>query len=307
MGIAFRLWRWTGLVGLALLPLAAAAADCRPVPAEPARAAAVRDFGRGLLWRIDSPNRAPSFLFGTFHSSDPRITDLPCPVQQAFEGSASFTMEVILNGPGLVSMAQAMFFNDGTTLREVLGDTLYRQTLEAAGVDDAAAAGFRRKKPWAVLMELSTPTENYGLFLDMAMQFRAILRDKPTYGLETMDEQIAVFNGLSLADQVVLLRDALRTRDQQDDAVEELAQAYLARDLDALVAISEKHGSIDPQVQARLMERLLVARNRNMAERMRVRLAEGNAFVAVGALHLPGRQGVLQLLSDAGYRLTRLY
>jgi hypothetical protein len=54
-------------------------------------------------------------------------------------------------------------------------------------------------------------------------------------------------------------------------------------------------------------ERLLDARNERMAERMQPRLAEGGAFVAVGALHLPGEGGILKLLEGQGYQLTRLY
>ncbi len=75
----------------------------------------------------------------------------------------------------------------------------------------------------------------------------------------------------------------------------------------ALLALSEKYQPQDARVYAAMMDRLLVRRNANMAERIRVRLKEGNAFVAVGALHLPGDTGLLRLLSTAGYRVTRVY
>ena len=302
-----RLWRWAGLLGLLLLPLAAAAAECRAIAPE-RTAAAPNDFGKGLLWRIEAAGAAPSFLFGTFHTSDPRITDLPCPVQRAFDGAGSYTMEVILNGAGLVAMAEAMFFSDGKTLEDVLGSELYQEVVRILSNQDAAKArAIRHMKPWAVMMTFSGAPEGRGLFLDMALQLEATRRDKPTYGLETMQEQIAVFNGMSLDDQVVLLRDALQARHIQERAMEELTEAYLARDLAAIAGLNEKYKPADLRVHAELMERLLVARNRNMAERMRARLQEGNAFVAVGALHLPGNTGLLRLLSDAGYRVTRVY
>lgn len=303
-----RLWRWTGLLGLLLLPLAGIAADCRAV-APDKTAAAPGDFGKGLLWRIDAAGAAPSYLFGTFHTSDPRITTLPCPVQQVFDGTASYTMEVIMNGAGLVSMAEAMFFSDGRTLEGVLGTALYNEVVAALTQQDAAKArAVRHMKPWAVMMAFSgAGSEGGGLFLDMALQLRATRHDKPTYGLETMQEQIAVFNGMSLDDQVVLLRDALQARHAQDSAMKELTAAYLARDLAAIAGLTDKYRPADLRVHAELMNRLLTARNRNMAERMRVRLQEGNAFVAVGALHLPGDTGLLRLLTDAGYRVTRVY
>ena len=293
---------------LLLAPLGGHAADCRPVTAGPPAAGKGQDFTRGLLWRIESPGVAPSHLFGTYHSNDPRITTLPCPVKDAFERASSYTMEVITNGAGIVSMAEAMFFSNGKTLKDVLGEPLYQETLRAVGASEAGGTGnIDNMKPWAVLMALSAPRAGRGLFLDMALQYDATRRGKPTYGLETMQEQIAVFNGMSLDDQVVLLRDAVQNYRLTQDAMEELTQAYLKRDLGALLALNEKYKPNDARVYADMMDRLLTRRNANMAERMRARLKEGNAFVAVGALHLPGDSGLLRLLSAAGYRVTRVY
>ena len=293
---------------LLLVPLAGFAADCRPVTADPAGADKRQDFSRGLLWKIESPGVAPSYLFGTYHSNDPRITTLPCPVQEAFNRTSSYTMEVITNGAGIVSMAEAMFLSDGKTLKDVLGESLYQETLRAVGTGaPSRAGGIDNMKPWAVMMMLSAPRAGRGLFLDMALQYDATQRGKPTYGLETMQEQIAVFNGMSLEDQVILLRDAVQNVQLTQDAMEELTRAYLRRDLSALLALNEKLKPNDGRVYADMMDRLLVQRNANMVERMRVRLKEGNAFVAVGALHLPGETGMLRLLSAAGYRVTRIY
>ena len=62
-----------------------------------------------------------------------------------------------------------------------------------------------------------------------------------------------------------------------------------------------------PEVLRSFQEDLLDRRNLRMADRMEERLQEGGAFVAVGALHLPGEKGILSLLNSKGYRLTRLY
>jgi uncharacterized protein YbaP (TraB family) len=317
---------WTLWLGLFLLvPLAGHAADCRPVvaaddardvgsraaPGTAARQSGAdkrQDFNRGLLWKIEVPGIAPSHLFGTYHTNDPRITTLPCPVKDVFDHASSYTMEVITNGAGIVSMAEAMFFSDGKTLNDVLGEPLYQETLRAIGATETArTGGIKNMKPWAVMMTLSAPRAGRGLFLDMALQYDATQRGMPTYGLETMQEQIAVFNGMSLEDQVILLRDAVQNVQLTQDAMEELTRAYLRRDLSALLALNEKLKPNDGRVYADMMDRLLVQRNVNMVERMRVRLKEGNAFVAVGALHLPGETGMLRLLSAAGYRVTRIY
>jgi hypothetical protein len=297
---------WLGL--LLLIPLVGHSADCRPVAAEKPSAAQEQDYRRGLLWKIEMPGVAASYLFGTYHSNDSRITKLPCPVKEVFDRSASYTMEVITNGAGIVAMAEAMFFNDGTTLKDVLGEPLYQETRHAVDTSGVAQPGsIDRLKPWAVMVMLSAPPGGDGLFLDMAMQLDATRRGKPTYGLETMQEQIAVFNGMRLEDQVVLLRDAVQNYQLTQDAMEELTRAYLRRDLDALLALNDQYKPEDARVYTAMMDRLLVQRNAKMVERMRVRLKEGNAFIAVGALHLPGDKGLLRLLSAAGYHVTRVY
>ncbi|HWR88029.1 MAG TPA: TraB/GumN family protein [Acidiferrobacterales bacterium] len=304
MPIARALW----LILFLVVPLAGHASECRPVAADKPGAVRGQDFNRGLLWKIEIPGIAPSYLFGTYHTNDPRITTLPCPVKDVFDRASSYTMEVITNGAGIVSMAEAMFFNDGKTLKDVLGEPLYQETLRTVGaIETTKTGGINNMKPWAVMMLLSAPRAGRGLFLDMALQYDATQRGKPTYGLETMQEQIAVFNGMSLDDQIVLLRDAVQNYQLTQDAMEELTRAYLKRDLSALLALNEKFKPKDARVYTNMMDRLLVRRNANMAERMRVRLKEGNAFVAVGALHLPGDNGLLRLLSAAGYHVTRVY
>lgn len=302
--------RFRPLAWLALLFAAAGAqaADCRPVAAEKPVAAKAGDFSRGLLWKIETPGSRPSHLFGTFHTSDPRIVTLPCPVRQAFDTASSYTMEMIMNGTGLVSMAEAMFFRDGQTLKQVLGDALYRETLEAMNLEPSQAGAIDTMKPWAIMLVFSSPRhQGRGLFLDIALQLDATRLNKPTYGLESMQEQIEVFNGMRIEDQVVMLRDTLQTHRLLSGIMEELTQLYLRRDLAGLVALSDKYRPEDTRVHRALMDRLLTRRNHNMATRMAERLKEGNAFIAVGALHLPGEHGLLRLLTDAGYRVSPVY
>ena len=304
LSMAGALW----FILLLVVSFTAQGAACRPVAVEIPGTTGRQDFNRGLLWKIELPGVAPSYLFGTYHSSDPRITTLPCPVHEVFRRTSSYTMEVIFNGAGIVSMAEAMYFSDGKTLKDVLGEPLFRETLRAVGAGETdGGSGINKMKPWAVMMTLLEPREGGGLFLDMALQLAATRHGKPTYGLETMQEQIAVFNGMSLDDQVVLLRDTVQNHRLIQNAAEEIIQTYLKRDLGALLVLSERFKPQDARVHEDMMERLLLRRNINMAERMRVRLKEGNAFVAVGALHLPGNAGLLQLLSSAGYRVTRIY
>ena len=279
----------------------AAATPHADLPARPDKASRFR---QGLLWKIETVQGEPSHLFGTIHSSDPRVTQLAPPVKSAFDRATSFTMELLINANGVASMAEAMFFAEGKSLSAVLGQDLYEQTRQAVAAIGLATHDLDRQKPWVVVMLLSTPRAQLGLPLDMQLQLQATLQGKAIYGLETMGEQIAVFNDMSMSDQIDLLKDALAQHAELTRQFDALLQAYLARDLAQLMAIVDQPKRKRSDAFAAMMDRLLRQRNALMLERMQVRLNEGNAFIAVGAAHLPG---LLRLLEDAGYRVSAVY
>ena len=280
------------------------------IPAQPSHAAPAatqRSYDKGLLWKIEGTTAKPSYLFGTIHSDDARLNTLPPPVKYHFDRSASFTMEALVNGPGLVAMAEAMFFNNDTTLQDVLGPELYQRTVKSMATHGLPEASALKMKPWAAMVGLSQPPTTSGVYLDLALQLEAARQSKLSYGLESMAEQIELFDTLPLDDQVALLRETVANHNNLPRQIEELIQAYTKRDLAGLAAIEQKYKISDARLYHTLMERLIVKRNQQMLERMRPRLHEGNAFIAVGALHLIGGDGLLALLENAGYRVSAVY
>ena len=89
--------------------------------------------------------------------------------------------------------------------------------------------------------------------------------------------------------------------------IEQLIQTYLSRDIDKLQSLSKSLGPDDPEMIELLNDILVVKRNINMSERLSAILDHGNAFIAVGALHLPGPEGIIRLLENKGYKLTAVY
>lgn len=272
----------------------------------PADTPATCHHGKGLLWKIEHAGQAPSFLFGTIHLADPRVTSLPAPVMQRFDQADSFTMEVVVDESAMTQMKQTMFFQDERTLEGVLGAARYQKVKRALARHGTPLAHEPSKqKPWVVATTLAVPPQTN--FLDLKLQARAIEQRKPLHALESMQEQLSIFDDLSLSDQIALVDDALAQHPQLAQRIEEMVRAYVARDLDEIRAIGDRDPLADADLQERVMHRLVVERNRRMLERMRPRLAEGNAFIAVGALHLPGENGLLQLLEQAGYNVHAVY
>ena len=271
------------------------------------RAAPIADDARGLLWKVEGKNQKPSYLFGTIHIADPRVTNLPPPVRTVFDAADALLVEVVPDVESMARLTRSMRFSDGRTLTQVIGAPMVADAQAALTKRGIPLVEIESLKPWAIALMLLTPDLNGALPLDLALQTRASERGVTVAGLETMDEQIAVFDDLSFDDQRVLLEATLRDQAAIAGRTEALTQAYLDRDLVKLQALSDADELDDPKLHARVTRRLLTERNRRMVDRMQSRLRRGNAFIAVGAAHLPGPQGLIRLLESEGYRLSAVY
>jgi len=287
--------------------LARRLALCTCLASVPA-AAAPEGFTQGLLFEVRAQGVAPSYLFATIHSEDPRVTTLPPPVQDAFDGARGFVMEAIPDDAAAARSMALMHYPAGRSLDQVLPADLHAETVKVMATRGLSEEAVDRFKPWALVAMLSTPPSASGDFLDMRLYRSALAQGKPTAGLETMEEQIALLDGLSEADQVTLLRETLATYPELGEIFQRLVMAYVRRDLSALVQLSDMYARWgSPALAERFRHAAIDERNRLMAERMAPLLAQGGRFIAVGALHLPGPGGLLQRLMDQGYRVQAVY
>jgi uncharacterized protein YbaP (TraB family) len=263
---------------------------------------------QGILWRIDGAATQPSYLLGTIHSDDARITTLPVTITNIFQQADSFSGEIDMDLPNLMQASQATLLPEGESLQQLLDSTLYQQTVQLLAAYGMPELVVQRMKPWAAAATLSLPRPQTGLFLDMLLYTQAAAQGKRVYGLETVSEQVGAMESMPRDLQIIMLRDAVAQHDQLDQIIEALINAYLQRDLTALESISDKAMQQgDARVAQLFTSQVVVNRNRRMLERMQPRLGEGNAFIAVGALHLPGKDGLLTLLRNKGYRVSPVY
>lgn len=263
---------------------------------------------QGLLWRIDGGAGKPSYLFGTIHSDDPRVNRLPQPVQAALDGSDSYVMEVVLDESAIVELTLASMLPPEQSLKDFLDESAYRRTVAAMAGYGYPEAAVARLKPWVVLTTLSTPRSRGGEILDLVLFTRADGLGKRIHGLESVAEQVAVLDQIPIEDQIAALKDTLDHLDQLEKVFNDLYDAYLSRNLTRLVELSDEHLHFgDREAGEALMKRLIDERNRRMVERLQNRLREGGAFIAVGALHLPGEEGLIALLRAQGLKVSAVY
>jgi uncharacterized protein YbaP (TraB family) len=266
------------------------------------------DKSHGLLWEVSKPGAASSYLFGTIHSEAPEVVKLARPVKEAFDASRSVILEMLLDMDAMIYSSTAMLMTDGRSLSDLVGPSLFAQAAAAIQSRGIPELVLERMKPWAVAVTLSMPAPETGQVLDMVLYQQALQDGKRVYGLETIREQLDVFELMPEADQVELLKDALASLPEIDAMHAELLAAYRQRDLAGLMAINAASMQVGNQRLAQdFQQRLIHDRNLRMYERMQQYLREGGAFVAVGALHLPGKDGVLQLLEQGGYTIRPVY
>ena len=268
-------------------------------------------FDRGLLWELDRPGGPPSWVFGTLHSNDPRVTALPAPVARAFARAKSFAMEIYLSEFEEADFFEAMQFDDGRLLAPLIGDEAYARLREALGSAAPPEEALARTKPWAAFLRVAqvrgagnAPT------LDRTLFVAARERRMTMIGLESLEEQVAALDGIPLDTQLALLGHSLAHRAELEATVEPTIRAWRARDLAALAHISGAAAGADiglARHYARLTRALVEDRSALMAYRLFLPLKHGGVFVAVGALHLYGAKGLLAQLRKQGYQLRRVY
>ena len=288
-------------------------------PSAPARATSPADATdaaprRGLLYEVKS-DTGTVYLFGTIHVGKPEFYPLNASTNQAFAASSVLYLEVNLSEAGLAQSASELATDPaGTSLDRVLAPSAMTKVdavLERYGIPREAAV---RMKPWMLgqtllLMEAARRGYDPALATEIHLLGLATAQHKEVRGLETLAQQFAIFEKMpELAQQKFL-----------EDIVDEISGQRLARNLDALVdAWARGDGAALEAELAReraeatpyerdVLPRLIDDRNLTMADAVAALARERRTvFVAVGALHLVGPEGIVARLRSRGLAVRAL-
>jgi uncharacterized protein YbaP (TraB family) len=291
--------------------LAAARADAAAVPN-----------GSGLLWKVEKPGVSPSFLFGTMHVTDPRVTEMPEAARAAFDQAGTVVIETIeILDPAkaqaaLLTRPELTMFTDGTTLTSLLNEEeteIISAELSRRGIPIALVS---RMKPWMIAGLVALPAcemarKAEGVeFLDIKIATTARDQGKQLLGLESIGEQMEAMADLPIEFHIRGLVETIKLADLMPDIMATMTDLYLegeiAQIMPVVLAAGPEELEDDASGYAAFEERIVRMRNHVMAGRAAPILDAGNAFVAVGALHLPGKEGLVALLQDAGYTITAI-
>lgn len=284
------------------LSIAAAQPSKPPSPTAP-RATPQATSTHPFLWKVDGP--IPSWLFGTIHSDDATVATLPASVTARLDASKSFHPEVEVSADLAATVVMKIFDPDSPDLAMRLPPGLWLRVKHAATAVDLPEPLLQRLSPGFAALLFSAPANGgLGTTVDGQLYERAVEHRLAIAALETVDEQLALFQQLPDAQAIVALTDALDEIDAGRPAGKKLLAAYASGDERTVAAAVEAEFATSPAARA-LAEPLLYRRNRAMADRLAPHLKAGGAFVAIGVAHLTGPRSVIELLRARGWKITR--
>lgn len=309
------------LLALSLLSaVAVSLATLAPASADDAK---VEPTDNPILWLIEG--ETPSFLYGTMHVPDVRVTTLPPVVTAAIDRCDALYCELSMDQASQMKESMAlvskMMLPQGQTLQKVIPAELHERVVAYLKSKDQGQVMMMmsRMKPWVISMQLgqlefAKELQSGKKALDALIYERAQKDKKQVGGLETMAEQVGVFDALTMEEQITQLTETMdgleKAQKEEKSPNEELVQMYLAGDIEGMQAkADEEMGENKSALADKLRQSLIIDRNIRMADRIEAKMKEapGTSFYfAVGSLHYPGPQGILKLLEAKGMKITRL-
>lgn len=244
----------------------------------------------------------PSYLFGTMHSVPKDRFSIPKIVEEKLLEIKTLVLEIDVDIPlkEQIAMAQKIIIPENKTLKDYMHieeyNEIYSYFVDSLGVAEKKTERYMHIKPFflmgIILQEYFGKVESY------EMEFSKIAKkeNKGFSPLETIDFQLNLLDTISIETQMESYENS--------DIIGEynkMLDIYLQADIDGLYDFISKSGGYE-----KMEEELMITRNKNWIPKIENLLNESTLFIAVGAGHLPGKLGVINLLKKEGYTVKKL-
>ena len=277
-----------------------------------------------MLWKVTDPEGSDLYLFGTIHMGDGRskvVLDKVAPILLSCDALA-VEFDVVAyesDAAALMADSQPCVYVDGSSVREHMPQELYDRCAALLGEAGAYSPmlDYYNLAMWAQLTEqaalMTRSSLSPELGMDRSLIYLSYENELPVLDVESASFQMKLLN--SFPDELYLLQiqAVLDYLDEYGESVDELYNAWLDGDYDAILALNESEEGTEDYTEEQLAlvegynKALLDDRNVGMAEVALGYLAEGKTvFFAVGTGHMVGDKGLVQLLTDAGCTVERV-
>ncbi len=258
-----------------------------------------------LLWEISGKDlKTPSYLYGTIHiipKKDFILTDL---LKNRFAQTEQLTLEIDMDNIfSIFGALGEMFMDDGVTLKDLLTEEEYAQLdehFDQKGIGSLEEMDNMKPILLSAMMSEGTMGEKEDMTsYEMELMQMAKKRRMPVQGLETAKFQMSVLDSIPYEEQAKMLIKSLEDEQSGEAVYDEMVEMYKNQDLDALhLAVAAESEGVKNFDHA-----LLYIRNHNWIPVIEKMAMAKPTFFAVGAAHLPGENGVIELLRKAGYQV----
>jgi uncharacterized protein len=254
-----------------------------------------------VFWEISGNGvQSPSYLFGTIHIIPKDDFIVHKEVEKKLKNSKRLIMEMDLNIPlkQKIEMAKLLLLEDGKTLKDFLDEREYSflkaYVLDSLGIKPSRFSIYEKMKPFAFYSALvpsiiGEKTESYEMYFSKLAKKKKI----PVSGLETFEFQLAIFDSIPIEKQIDMFFDF-----SEDPRVEFEKMVTMYKDQDIYMM---GNSLTNDEKYKHFEEELKTKRNFNWVEQFGDILKEGSCFIAVGAAHLAGKHGLIELLEEKGY------
>lgn len=278
----------------------------------PSLAAVAAPEQRGLIYAVRS-DQVTLYVVGSIHVLSEEDYPLPAVLSEAYEKSDALIMELDLDDLDPLESAALIrslaMAPGGSSLRSLMGDASFNRSRDSALALGIDLERFAAVRPWfAALMVLDWSLRQAGyspeIGVDQYFLRLAVTDKKPVQGLETVEQQLNIFASLSDADQGMFLEKTLAELDQLTGEIEKLLEAWKTGDERALELLLLDSFDEYPELFDELVDQRNLAWDRQLTEILRH--GKQDYMVIVGALHLLGEHGLIELLRERGFKIQRL-
>ena len=256
-----------------------------------------------LLYKIEGNNlQKPSYIYGTIHVMPKKDFVISDSIKSAFKTCKELAMEVDLNMDlkTQIEMVKLSMLPEGKTIADITSkensDRIRNFCLDSINWKESKYNKISRFQPFfissLITQELIGKSKSYEIeFKKLAKKNKMSMS-----GLETIQFQMNLLSEVSNQEQIKMLLLGL-TKDNSE--FNKLLDTYLKKDINQLDTLMN-NADLSPEFYSNF----IVKRNQNWIPIISELIQKKSIFIAVGAAHLPGREGVLNLLQEAGYKIT---
>jgi uncharacterized protein YbaP (TraB family) len=267
---------------------------------------------KSFLWKIQSRTNTV-YVLGSLHLSKKEVYPLNQKIENAFDQSDFLVVEANVDDIKKIDtqkLVESAFYPANDTLEKHVSPETYEWVKKETGGLGIPFELIHKQKPWLLAMTLvSLESIKLGLNPNLGIDKYFILKaegKKKILELESLDYQISLLSGFSDKDQELFLIYTLKDLHIMEQEVNQLIQAWISGDTKGMESIMTRSVSEDKRLST-IFEKLIFERNRRMASKIDDLLgAHETYFVIVGAGHLVGNQGIIEILRGKGYLIEQL-